>query len=154
MCILLVFWTRLGFRGVRDDSADYLELCAWAKERTPIDAIFIVPPGEQSFRLHAQRAIVVNFKGAGQLRNEIVQWRQRMQDVLGLKDLRTLPVGFSESLAQIGRIYDARRAGDLRDVAGKYGADYLVLTHSWPGNQRQLAFVSPGNEYFLYDLRR
>ena len=59
-------WRRpLGLKlaGLQGDDAGYLELAAWARENTPKDAVFLVPPDEESFRVHARRAIVVNFKG-------------------------------------------------------------------------------------------
>ncbi|MGE5611445.1 MAG: DUF6798 domain-containing protein, partial [Bacillota bacterium] len=73
----------------RDDK-DYRALCQWARRHTPVDALFLVPPDEQSFRLHGQRAIVVNFKGVPQLSSELPEWRRRLESVLGMENLLDL----------------------------------------------------------------
>jgi hypothetical protein len=156
--VLLFAWGRwLQVRVLPEDDAAYLRLCQWAQRNTPVDAIFLVPPEEQSFRLHAQRAIVVNFKGVPQLNAEIVEWRQRLMDVLAMEDLSALQgKDFYATLRAVGERYRALPAAHLLDVARRRGAQYIVTDrplHS--ADARLLHAVRPddaGAGYFLYRI--
>lgn len=110
-----------------EDEAVYLQMCKWVAGNTPTDALFLVPPAEQSFRLHAQRAIIVNFKGVPQLSGELVQWRDRLRDVLDTQHLEQLRGGdFFETLNNVDQRYRQLSPAYLLSVARKYGADYLI----------------------------
>jgi hypothetical protein len=140
--------------GLDGDDAAYLELARWARDHTPLDAIFLVPPDEESFRVHARRAIVVNFKGVPQLSAELPEWRDRLQTVLDLDTpgLLALPRPMGRTLRAIRERYDALPAAHHVDVARLYGARFIVLTRrsDVPGAR----LVSPDSTapYFLYDL--
>jgi hypothetical protein len=154
IALVVIFWSHLGIRLRDGESADYLEVCRWSRDHTPVDATFLVPPSEESFRLHGQRAIVINFKGAGQLRNEIAQWQERLSDVVGVTDLRTLPHSFVAAQDEISRRYDQRPLNELFDVARKYRAEYVVLTGRSDSPDAQLLFSSVNSRFFLYHLIR
>ncbi|HTL31407.1 MAG TPA: DUF6798 domain-containing protein, partial [Tepidisphaeraceae bacterium] len=138
------------------DDADYLAVCDWARQHTPIDSVFLVPPDETEMRLRGQRAIVVNYKCVPQLSSELPQWRDRLQDVLDLPTLLTLPHGFLLTERAIRERYDALSGTHLQYIAQKYGARYVVTTHraglpEWR-LVRQPASTFGG--YFVYDLAR
>lgn len=126
------------FRMPQDDS-QYLAICRWAAQNTPTDAVFVVPPDEQSMRLIGRRAVVVNYKAVPQLNAELVQWRQRMCDVLDMHDLSSLPRGYVQTLAAIRRRYQQLDRQFLLSVAEKYAASYVIG-------------VDANNRYVLYDL--
>jgi hypothetical protein len=148
---LFTCWPMLGLRVIPGDDAEYVEMCDWAAANTPADAIFLVPPGEQSMRWRGQRAIVVNFKGIPQLSRELPEWKRRMSDVLG-EDTLLLPHGFARSLAAADAIYESRPKEQLIGVAKAYGARYVLVDHPWPETYE--AHASSGKKYFLYDLAR
>ncbi|HEX3356101.1 MAG TPA: DUF6798 domain-containing protein, partial [Tepidisphaeraceae bacterium] len=129
----------------------------YARENTPIDAVFLVPPNESEFRLQAQRAIIVNFKAVPQLGSELAEWSQRLRDVLGLDDLqKQLPNGFDKVGPAIGRIYDHRTAEELFAVARKYDARYVVATQHLDARYDDKLILVPhaDDKYFLYDLAK
>jgi hypothetical protein len=126
-------WPRLGLRPVAGDGADYLAVCDWARENTPTDAVFVVPPGEQSFRLRARRAIVVNFKGIPQLSAEMAEWRDRLSAVFGIEDLAGLRGTFEQKLIEMNRRYAKRPREAVEAVAARYGADFVVVERPWDG---------------------
>jgi hypothetical protein len=134
------------------DDPDYLAICDWSRGHTPVDAVFLVPPGESSFRLRARRAIVVNYKAVPQLSGELREWDRRMQLVLALDDLRALPRGYVSTLRAIDARYASLSADQLVTAARAFGAQFLVVPRAldMPG----LLFTSPNARYFLYDLRR
>jgi hypothetical protein len=139
----------LGLRIDMHDAAEtpYQELCLWARDHTPADAVFLVPPNEQLFRFHARRAIVVNFKNVPQLASEMVEWKQRLETVLD-EPLSALPRRFDLTHAAIAARYDALPPVHLARVAARYGARYVVTAAPLPGRQA----VFENASYHLYDL--
>jgi len=149
--LLMLFHPYLGLRIAVEDAEDrdYLALCAWAREHTPVDAVFVVPPNEQLFRFHARRAIVVNFKNVPQLSSEMREWRERLESVLD-EPLANLPRRFDRAHAAIAARYDALPAGHLFDVARRYGAAYVVTARRLEGERS----VFENASYHLYDTAR
>ena len=125
-------------------------MCRWVRRSTPADAVFLVPPNEQLFRFHAQRAIVVNFKGVPQLSSELGEWRRRMEAVLGLP-LSELPPRFDRAHDAIARRYDELPAGHLRRAAGQYDARYVLANRPLDGLGDA---VFESTSCHLYDLAR
>ena len=148
-------WSR-GFDGLSvftgsDPTPEYRAVCEYAREHTPADAIFLVPPEEQEFRLIARRAIVINFKGVAQLSSELGEWRDRLCRVLDVPSLAVLPHRFDRVFDEIARRYEALPAEHLQAVAGEYHARYVVTS-------RAVTFPAPAKlvfesgRYHLYDL--
>jgi hypothetical protein len=158
MCIAMILaclWRGPFFGAFRmpEDDADYLALCDWAGVNTPVDAVFLVPPGESSFRLRARRAIIVNFKAVPQLSGELLAWRDRLCDVLDLSDLRALPRGYAHTLVAIDDRYHDLPDERLLVTARAYDARFVVTTRPLRILPRDAAiFSSPNQQYFLYDL--
>ena len=90
-----------------------------------------MPPDEESFRVRARRAIVVNYKGVPQLSGELAGWRDRLQDVLGLDTagLLALPRPMGRTIQAIRARYDALPPEHHVAVARRWGARYVVVTH-------------------------
>jgi hypothetical protein len=153
--LIALSWGRLGLTvdAVRGDPPEYLELARWARDNTPKDAIFVVPPDEQSFRLHARRAIVVNFKNVPQLSAELPVWRDRLKDVLDLPDLMRLPRGMGPTLAALRDRYAALPPEHLAHTAGRYGAAYVVTSGPGPIPANSgLRFVHQAGPFGLYSV--
>jgi hypothetical protein len=151
--IVLISWGRwLGVDTISDDDDDYLRLCAWVKQNTSMDAIFLVPPQEQSFRVHAGRAIVVNFKGVPQLSGELPEWRRRLERVLNMSNILDLERPFESALPDMGRRYDALPAQHLVDVAREYHAEYVVAGHPLANPSLAPVYGDEKSRYFLYHL--
>jgi hypothetical protein len=155
LLIGLSWFHGLGFGVIFADDDSYIEMCEWIRDpkNTAMDAVFLVPPDEQAFRLHARRAIVVNFKGVPQLASELPIWRDRLLDVLQLEDLRQLPGPLPATLAAIRRQYESLSPEYLVKVAERQGADYIITT----GRMERLESIKLRHQtddgaYFLYEL--
>jgi hypothetical protein len=147
---LLVGWNRwLGLHVALDaaDDAAYLAVCAFARDHTPTDAVFLVPPNEQLMRLHGRRAVVVNFKNVPQLATEMREWRDRLEAVLD-RPLSDLPRRFDLAHAAMARRYEEVPTERLVAVARRYNARYLLATAPRP----TLRPVFVNGRYHLYDL--
>jgi hypothetical protein len=94
---------------------DWREVCRWANEETPTDAVFLVPRMSQTFRWYAGRGEVVTRKDLPQDAPAIVEWWQRLADIYGTGEQATP----ADSLTQLG-------AERLRALSEKYGASYVV----------------------------
>lgn len=152
--ILSISWGRwLGVGTVPEDDPEYIRIAHWARDNTPRDAIFLVPPGETGWRLHARRAIVVNFKGVPQLSAELVEYRRRLQRVLDLPDLQSLGDDYLEVMQAMDERYRMLEPQRLFAAAQEFGARFVLATRDLgPEHAHQLVHVSDNGAYFLYDL--
>ena len=134
--------------------ADYLAVCNWAKDpaNTPTDAVFVVPPSEEAFRLRARRAIVVNFKGIPPFTEQLPEWRDRLEDVLDVDDLRALPRGMSPAIEAMRVRYESLPPAHLVDVAKRYGARYVLTARSQKVDPS--AVVYQNNSFTVFDAER
>jgi hypothetical protein len=119
-------WTRQTYLWPRADWGvadldDYRQVCRWAAEETPPDALFLVPRLSQSFRWHAGRAEVVTRKDLPQDAPGIVEWWRRLTHIYRRDD--TVPPWY-DSPAELG-------AERLAELGAQFGADY-VLTSAQP----------------------
>jgi len=138
----------------QNDDRGYIQLCEWVSKSTPLDAIVLVPPNEQSMRLVGQRAIVVNYKAVPQLSGQLLEWRRRMCDVLDLPDLNVLPREYGQTLAAIGARYDELPEDHLISIARKFDARYIVVAHPLKIPDLTPVFVDASGKWMLYDLGR
>ena len=58
------------------------ELYAWAAD-TASDAVFVVPPELEEFRLRSARAVVADWKSTPILPEEVMEWYERMVAISG-----------------------------------------------------------------------
>lgn len=153
--IIVLGWLRGPYFGLfipHADSADYLTFCRWVATQTPADALFLVPPDEESMRFIGQRAILVDFKAVPQLSAELSTWNQRLCEVLNLPTLDRLPRGYETTLAAMRARYDALSFDHLNAIAAKYGARYVVTSHVLSDATAPRVEADPPGGYFLYDL--
>jgi hypothetical protein len=139
-----------------EDNAEYVAMCNWVRDpaNTPRDAVFIVPPQEQCFRLYAQRAIVVNLKGVPQLSAELIEWRERLNDLLERDvTIAAAVVGgrLDRTLELLRHRYEHVSPEHFAWVAKKYGATYLVVSHEI--NDERWLLVHEAGEVRLYRLQ-
>jgi hypothetical protein len=126
-------------------------MCNWVRDsaNTPRDALFIVPPQEQCFRLYAQRAVVVNFKAIPQLSGELPEWRERLEHVLG-GDVMRLEGQFDKTLKRVEEMYEKVPPSQLQSGARIYRARYVIVGHEISEPSWRLIHTS--GRYRLYQL--
>jgi hypothetical protein len=99
----------------------------FARTRTPEDAVFIVPPMWDQFRILAERAVVVDFKDFPFDDRTMLEWRRRLADCYG----ETRQRGFAAA-SEMQRHYASIPEGRLLWLREKYGATYAVLFERTP----------------------
>jgi hypothetical protein len=95
------------------------ELYAWVQQSSPEDAVFLVPPDLENFRLHARRAIVVDWKSTPIVPEELLEWRDRILAISGAD-----AVGSRREAVQGYATIDAARLAALGE---RYRARFAVL---------------------------
>jgi hypothetical protein len=90
----------------------------WA-QTTPVDAVFLVPPYMNGFRLGARRAVVADTKSPPLYPDELVAWYRRLCAVVGVSE--------APSTAEIEARWDTLRGDQLLAIARRFAVDYLVL---------------------------
>ncbi|NNE46949.1 MAG: hypothetical protein HKN37_09855 [Rhodothermales bacterium] len=97
-------------------------LDAWARDSSPLNALFVVPPSNSSLRSHGQRAIVVNYAAVPFAPPDMMEWYARLRTVAPVPQPAT-----SHSLRlQLDSSYYAQTWSHWSQVADTYGVDYLV----------------------------
>jgi hypothetical protein len=102
-------------------------LAHFAREHTPPESLFILPPDIANFQLIANRAAVVQWKAMPFSDRAMVQWYQRMRDCYGDANWKDLP-----PKPQLVHRYRHIPQSQLLAVAAKYGATHAVLDAATP----------------------
>ncbi|MYB57894.1 MAG: hypothetical protein F4X51_16005 [Gemmatimonadetes bacterium] len=123
-------------------------LYKWVRTHTDKDALFVVPVDRMTqFRLFAQRAIVIDWKGCPYFPSEYDVWLKRLQDVTGSTEL-----GVRKMRDQGYRELDSVRAQFLLDA---YNVQYVVMSLRQRNNIRLRPFdlVYAKDGYAIYRLQ-
>jgi hypothetical protein len=120
------------------------------RERTPNDARFLIPPGQNQFRLQARRAVFVDWKCAPMKGDEALEWKRRMLQVMGTVDF---PARGYELPRAADALYYARPLPELAKLARAEGLTHLLvrrsnLTQPEPGLRKLFSL----GEYVVFAL--
>jgi hypothetical protein len=125
-------------------------LFSLVRTQTPEAARFLIPPGQQLFRLHARRAVFVDWKCAPMKGDEALEWQRRMLLVMGTT---SFPARGYELPRAADALYYARPLAELAALARQER-----LTHLLVRTQRSAPHV-PGlrklfgvGDYVVYEL--
>ncbi|MEQ9481857.1 DUF6798 domain-containing protein [Coleofasciculus sp. F4-SAH-05] len=115
---------RVAINRVGNDEVSQLALRF--RELSPKDALVLVPPSVHKFHWLSQRSIVVNFRNFPFTDSGILEWKTRMEAVLGVP-IQQLH-GWSSPLDQL---YSSQDSSALVDVAQRYNARYILSRKDW-----------------------
>jgi hypothetical protein len=90
-------------------------------------------------RFHGGRAIVVNYKGVPQLSKELLEWRQRLCDVMAIDSVSVLPHEYGRTMEAMRQRYEQLTMEQHIQAARKYNARFVVYTDA-------------SGDYRLYDV--
>jgi len=94
---------------------DWRAACAWIATETPVDAMFLTPREQQTFKWYAGRPEVVNWKDVPQDARGLVDWKRRYDEIY--------PRDQAHNRDDLAAFSDA----ELVDLALKYHAQYIVV---------------------------
>lgn len=78
---LLADTGRLDPRRMTERSDAWREICVWARESTPADALFVTPRHQQTFKWFAERAEVATVKDVPQDARSVIEWQKRRAEL-------------------------------------------------------------------------
>lgn len=113
--------------------ADWRDVCAWIKDNTPHDALFLTPRPFATFKWYAERAEVGTWKDVPQDAKSLVEWRRRLDEL------------YEDRTVWLNYVPEER----LREFADRYDVDYLVTYREPPLAFRQ---VYSNNDFVVYAL--
>lgn len=103
------------------------ELFRWVRENTAPEALFIVSPGFQAFRLYTERGAYVDFKTFPASTLPLIQeWYRRLEQVAAPDKLARDARGWTE-IAEWDRTYANRNTPRrIADLLAETGSDYFI----------------------------
>jgi hypothetical protein len=117
-----------------DKRGGWIAAQLWAKENTPLDAMFITPPYLQGFRIYSERGVLAEWKDGTQQYFDTEYsfiWWDRISD-LGVDD---------------NKYYDNLPKERVLELGKKYGASYIVFPAT---KVLDLPFVYENAEFRIY----
>ena len=110
-----------------DLSGQDVDIARWARVNTPEGVVWATPPDFESFRMVAERGIIVDYTSIPFGDLALRAWKERITMLYGPIE----STGFW-ALENMKRNYAGRKDDDLRAVMIEYGADYAVLYNETP----------------------
>lgn len=92
---------------------NWIRVCEYIRSHTAPDAVFWTPFDQQTFKWHAHRAEIVNWKDVPQDARHILEWHRRLQDL------------YPRGLA--GRHATGWSDEEIIEKMRRYGAHYLLV---------------------------
>jgi len=88
---------------------NFVKACHWIRNNTPASSVFITPDQQQTFKWHAHRQEIVNWKDVPQDANSMLDWRNRVQQLI--EPQRRYPQGLmaysDQQLIELAQTYQA-----------------------------------------------
>lgn len=129
---------------IYQNESNLQEMYNFVKSSTPNNAIFLTPPNIPTFRLNAERAIVVDIKGFPLNEKAMLEWVERISDVLKYKFEGKQ--GLTDSVIER---YKTLSEEDILVLQEKYNFSYAVFE-----KPKDLDFkvVYENEKYLVYQI--
>ena len=115
----------------------WLDVCGWIQRNTPLDAIFLTPMNQQTFKWFAERGEVVTWKDVPQSAASLVEWNERRIAVQALgKPIVAIPT--NESV--------------IRELSEEYGFQFVLVERRGKQPRWRMPMVYSNSEYAIFDL--
>lgn len=120
------------------------KIALWVKENTLPYSIFLIPPEFESFRLVAERAIVVDWKAFPFQEKAMSQWAERICDVGNIKSCSYKEV----TQEKVIKGYRTLSENDILNLIQKYNFQYIITDLNYPSFEKIY-----NNGFFIYKVK-
>jgi hypothetical protein len=110
---------------------DWQAVCAWIREHTPADSLFLTPRAQQTFKWYAGRAEVVSYKDVPQDGPALLIWYDRLQRTAPPRSAAGEPLGWTTP--------------QLRQLQERYGFEYVLVDRRIQREPPLLELVYPSH---------
>jgi hypothetical protein len=115
------------FLTLADSEGDDIDVARWANRNVDPDAVFLAPASHGAFRIHARRALVVDWKALPFEDLSMREWRERILVCYG----EIASTGF-DGEREMDANYRAITDAKLGAIRERYGARFAVLFRETP----------------------
>ena len=122
------------------------EIALIAKDKTRIDATFIVPMHFTSFKYYSERSLYIDYKSVVHRKDALLLWYTRIQDVYHI-DISDRQKG--EDLYKLAKINYSNLDLEAMQALKEKGIDYLV---TYSSVNYPLEIISSNEDYIIYKL--
>lgn len=151
MVIFLVFLNKNIFQkvslSVPVQGDPWFEVCAAAKQISRSDALFLIPPDQEGFRMFAERAVVVDFKACPYLERDSAEWLDRLSALTGIIPGELDVTGFAV-LPIIAAKYDRSSWSKIQALAKQYRVSFVITRTRYPGKIP----IYNNKTYYIYKI--
>ena len=135
----------------RPQASDPLDaVAAWAREATPRDAVFVVPPSSTGFRIASNRAVVATWKATPFRADLAGHWLGRLGAMTGSNLTRLSPAA-GGTVERLDRLYARPDDGRWPALRERFGADFAVVP---AGSEGDMPVAHRAGPWTILDLRQ
>jgi len=134
-----------GFSLQNQQEPAWVAVQQWARDQTPLDAAFIVPPGERGFRVDSHRSVYADWNdGTQNFFNQAFgpAWLERMQKL-----------GFRGDQATMNRDYRTLQAANFEGIAAELPAASQVYAVQFSDTRPEFPVVFENDRYRVMRVR-
>jgi hypothetical protein len=137
-----VQWVKTPGNGHPPEDSDFTGVYQNIERTTPKDAVFLIPPSHGRFRLGTSRAAVVTWKQFPFQSEDILEWRDRIEDVcqMDIEEYR--------EKRSCSENYNSLAEEDIRNLGEKYNAQYVLTKNE----SHEFNHVTTAGEYHVYKI--
>ena len=153
LAILAVIYFSLGFFGILSKQLPAIalpqlsnsNLAKQFRQLSRKDALILVPPSQDIFRLQSERSVVFGFKSFPFTDAGIKEWSNRLKVLMGLPKVGKVDWG-NRNLK-----YRNLSSDKLIDIAQSFGAQYILTYTSWHPNMKGTLIAKDG-KWVIYKI--
>ena len=139
-----LFQARISINAIPDN--DVAILAQKFQQLSPKNALVLVPPLDEQFRFYSQRSVVFTFKSFPFTDEGINLWRDRLETVMGTKDLSNF------NKYTLDDFYSQHSSDELIAIARKFEANYILTRLDWHQNLAGIVIDQQG-DWIIYQVK-
>ncbi|MGK7937614.1 MAG: DUF6798 domain-containing protein [Xenococcaceae cyanobacterium] len=114
------------------------------RDRSSKDALILVPPSQDRFRVYSERSVVFTFRGSPFTDRGIKEWSNRLKLIIDVPEKK---INWSKIDSKYRNLSD----GQLTNIAKKHGANYILTNINWHAKIKGYPIAQEG-KWIIYKI--